>query len=116
NASDKILGDSMQPGGDIYIHGSCVTQGCIPITNPMIEELYIITSYAKNNGQEFIPVHIFPIRFNVYKSKFYLDKMTKDDAELRAFEGRLKQIFDFFEVTKQLPVLGVNGKGEYVMY
>ena len=37
--SDKILGDSLQPGGDIYIHGKCVTTGCIPIMDNQIEEL-----------------------------------------------------------------------------
>ncbi len=116
NASDKILGDSLQPGGDIYIHGSCVTQGCIPITNPQIEELYIVSSYARNNGQEFIPVHIFPVRFNKPKSVAYLDKLVKDDAELKQFEGRLKQVFDYFEVTKQLPILAVNNKGHYLLY
>ena len=31
NASDKILSDSLRPGGDIYIHGSCVSIGCIPL-------------------------------------------------------------------------------------
>ena len=39
NASDKMLSDSLQPGGDIYIHGSCETTGCIPITDTPIEEL-----------------------------------------------------------------------------
>src|ERR1700757_1391252 len=28
NVSDRILSDSLRPGGDIYIHGSCVTVGC----------------------------------------------------------------------------------------
>jgi murein L,D-transpeptidase YafK len=116
NASDKVLADSIQPGGDIYIHGSCVTQGCIPITNPQIEELYVITSHAKNTGQEFIPVHIFPVRFNVQRSMTYLDKMIKDDADLKTFEKQMKQVFDYFEVTKQLPVIAVNPRGEYVMY
>ncbi|HVS98320.1 MAG TPA: L,D-transpeptidase family protein, partial [Puia sp.] len=37
NASDRMLSDSLQPGGDIYIHGSCVTTGCIPITDSQIE-------------------------------------------------------------------------------
>jgi len=44
NLSDKILSDPERPGGEIYIHGSCVTVGCIPLTDPMIEELYIITA------------------------------------------------------------------------
>ena len=30
NVSDKILSDSLRPGSAIYIHGSCVTVGCIP--------------------------------------------------------------------------------------
>jgi murein L,D-transpeptidase YafK len=68
NASDRLLSDSLQPGGDIYIHGSCVTTGCIPITDGQIEELYVLTAYAKNRGQDFIPVHIFPVRFNVKKA------------------------------------------------
>ncbi len=74
NAADRILADSVQPGGDIYIHGSCVTQGCIPITNPQIEELYILTSHARGLGQDFIPVHIFPVRFTNAKSVAYLER------------------------------------------
>ncbi len=116
NAADKILADSIQPGGDIYIHGSCVTQGCIPITNPQIEELYILTTHARNNGQDFIPVHIFPVRFNNVKSMAYLERLMRDDSELRDFEKTMKQAYDFFDVTKQIPVVGVNTKGEYVLY
>jgi murein L,D-transpeptidase YafK len=116
NAADRILADSLQPGGDIYIHGSCVTQGCIPMTNPQIEEIYIITSHARGMGEDFIPVHIYPVRFTNAKSVAYLDKVAKDDADLKNFEKSLKQVFDYFEVTRQLPVVGVNTKGEYVIY
>ncbi len=116
NAADRILADSLQPGGDIYIHGSCVTQGCIPITNPQIEELYILTSHARGSGQDFIPVHIYPVRFTNPKSVAYLDKIMKDDTELKNFEKSLKQVFDYFEVTRQLPIVGVNTKGEYIVY
>jgi murein L,D-transpeptidase YafK len=67
NASDRILSDSLRPGSEIFIHGSCVTVGCIPITDQQIDELYILASYAKDQGQDFIPVHIFPVRFNKEK-------------------------------------------------
>jgi murein L,D-transpeptidase YafK len=116
NASDRILGDSLQPGGEIYIHGSCVTTGCIPITNPQIEELYTITTQARGAGQDFIPVHIFPVRFNVPKSLAFLEKMYKEDAELKKFESRLKQVYDYFEVMHQIPVVAVNQEGDYVLY
>jgi murein L,D-transpeptidase YafK len=116
NASDRLLSDVSQPGGDIYIHGSCVTTGCIPITNPQIEELYILSSYAKSAGQEFIPVHIFPVRFNVQRSFFYLERQIQNDPELKKFEAKMKQVFDYFEVTKQLPVVAIDQKGDYVLY
>lgn len=116
NPSDMILSDSVQPGGDIYIHGSCVTVGCIPITNPQIEELYVLTAHARNTGQDFIPVHIFPIRFDNPKSVAYLEKVMATDEELKTFEKTMKQAYDFFNITKQLPVVSVNAKGDYVLY
>ncbi len=116
NTSDLILADSSQPGGDIFIHGSCVTEGCIPITNPQIEDLYILTTLARNNGQDFIPVHIFPIRFNNPKSISYLDKLMANDIELKSFEKTLKQAFDYFDTTKKLPVVSINKRGEYILY
>ncbi len=115
NQSDKILSDSERPGGEIYIHGSCVTVGCIPLTDPMIEELYIITAHAKDQGQDFIPVHIFPIRFNVKRSVEFLDKTVKDDAALKKFSSNLEDAFNFFEKYKQLPVVMVSEKGEYIV-
>ena len=81
NPSDRILSDSLQPGGDIYIHGSCVTTGCIPITDQQIEELYILAAHAKTQGQDFIPVHIFPIQFKNTKSVEFLTRYMKDFPE-----------------------------------
>lgn len=114
NASDRILSDSLRPGGDIYIHGSCVSVGCIPVTDDQIEELYIITSYAKANGQDFIPVHVFPVRYNVKKSAEYLNLSTKKNQQLYQFASQLRQAFDKFEEKKQLPVIMVNKKGQYL--
>jgi murein L,D-transpeptidase YafK len=113
NVSDRILGDISRPGGDIYIHGSCVTVGCIPLTDPMIEELYTVTAHAKNQGQDFIPVHVFPIRFNVKRSIDYLAKLTKDDEQLKDFSSHLEDAFNYFEKNKQVPVIMVSDRGEY---
>jgi murein L,D-transpeptidase YafK len=115
NASDKVLSDSVKPGGEIYIHGSCLTVGCIPIQNNQIEELYILASYAKTQGQDFIPVHIFPIRYNNKKSFEFLAKTSKDDIDLQRFAIRIKEVFDYFEEHKKLPVISVNKKGEYIV-
>lgn len=115
NASDKILSDSLKPGSEIYIHGSCVTVGCIPITDQQIDELYILAAHAKNSGQDFIPVHIFPIRYNVEKSVKYLESLTKEDPELKKFTDRLEDAFDYFEKFHQVPVVMIGDKGEYII-
>ena len=114
NASDRILSDSLRPGGDIYIHGSCVSIGCIPLTDDQIEELYIIASYAKANGQDFIPVHVFPVKYNVKKSLEYLNTTTKKNLQLQQFALQLREAFDKFEERKQVPVFLVNKKGQYL--
>ena len=114
NASDRILSDAERPGNSIYIHGNCVSTGCIAISDVPIEELYIIASNVRAQGQEFIPVHVFPVRYNVKKSYDYLQSTIKDNAYLQQFNKNIKEVFDFFETKKQLPVIMVNRKGEYV--
>jgi len=115
NMSDRMLSDSTQPGGDIYIHGSCVTTGCIPVTNQQIEELYILAAYAKNQGQDFIPVHIFPVDFKNTKSEDYLKKYLETFSEYSPFESKMKNAYYFFEKYKQLPTILINEKGEYLI-
>lgn len=115
NVSDRILSDSLRPGSAIFIHGSCVTVGCIPIRDDQIDELYILAAHAKNQGQDFIPVHIFPIRFNKEKSVKYLDNLTKDDQGLKKFTEKLEDAFDYFEKYKQLPIVMIGDKGQYII-
>lgn len=115
NPSDRVLSDSIRPGGDIYIHGNCVTVGCIPLQNNQIEELYILAAMAKNAGQDFIPVHIFPIRYNNRKSFEYLARTSKDNQDLQRFAIKIKEVFDYFEEKKKLPLIFINKKGDYVV-
>jgi len=113
NTSDKILSDPVKPGGDIYIHGSCVTVGCIPINDQQIEELYILAAHSKSAGQDYIPVHIFPIRYDNKRSVEYLNTLTKSDQKLKAFAAKLEAVYDHFEITRQLPVIMTDITGEY---
>jgi murein L,D-transpeptidase YafK len=115
NSSDRMLSDSLQPGGEIYIHGSCVTVGCIPITDTQIEELYILASQAKNEGEDFIPVHIFPVSFKNAKSTEYFAKYVKDFPEYRGMAERFRQVYYYFEKHHNLPIIMVNEKGDYVL-
>lgn len=115
NASDKILSDPQRPGDGIYIHGSCVSVGCIPVTDNDIEEIYILASSAKANGEDFIPVHIFPVRFSKKKSLEFFENYMKNNPSLQKFGAQLRSAYDEFEATKEVPIVLVDSKGDYVI-
>lgn len=116
NASDRILSDKRRPGSAIYVHGNCVSTGCIPITDKFMEEVYSLASMVRQQGQmEFIPIHVFPIKYGVKKSSEYLGMYTAANESLLRFNTNLRQVYDYFEKHKKLPVIMVNGKGDYVV-
>ena len=112
NASDKILSHATKPGGSIYIHGSCVTIGCIPITDAKIKELYILAVEARTNGQDKIPVHIFPDRLE----HGVVESLVADHSateKVKAFWKNLEPVYKDFESTKKVKDVKVNTRGEY---
>jgi murein L,D-transpeptidase YafK len=113
NASDKILSDSKSPGGAIYVHGNCVTIGCIPITDDKIKELYLIAVEARNHGQEKIPIHIFPAKLTD-ENMTSLKTSYANSPHLK-FWDNLKPVYQYFEKTKMLPEIKINKQGEYVV-
>ena len=108
NASDKIRGDQQEPGSDIFIHGGCVTVGCLPITDQKIEELYQLVSQARANGQAEVPVHIFPGRFDT--AEFRRDY---NDSLHAPFWQELLPIYQYFERHKMLPSIRIDVDGAY---
>jgi murein L,D-transpeptidase YafK len=112
NASDKILSHSTKPGGSIYIHGNCVTIGCIPITDDKIKELYVLAVEARNNGQENIPVHVFPTRLNKGSVEKLITEINPDN-QVKSFWKNLEPVYQDFESTKKLKAVKINSKGEY---
>lgn len=110
NTSDKILSDRKNPGSAIYIHGNCVTIGCIPITDDKIKELYILAVEARNSGQKKIPVHIFPARLT---DANFTTLVSDGNTSHSSFWKNLQTIFKDFESNKKLKAVKVNEKGEY---
>jgi murein L,D-transpeptidase YafK len=115
NFSDRFHGDRANPGSGIYIHGSCVTEGCIPLTNPEIDEVYLLAVHARNLGQNYIPVHIFPVQFNNKGSVQYLEKQATSDGVSEQFWLKLKEAYDDFNADHRLPLILFDGKGDYVV-
>jgi murein L,D-transpeptidase YafK len=114
NRSDKILGDTTGLGGDIFLHGDCVTVGCIPITDNNIRELYVFAVEAKARGQKKIPVNIFPARLdNATFDK--LKEEYKEEEALVEFWSSLKKGYEYFENTKELPTIIFAKNGKYIV-
>jgi murein L,D-transpeptidase YafK len=114
NASDKILSDKKNPGGDIFIHGNCVSIGCMAMTDDKIKEIYIVAVEAKNGGQNNIPVHIFPFRMTVSNMSKAAEQY-KENKPLLLFWENIKPGYDLFEKNKQLPSISIDSKGNYIV-
>ncbi len=113
NASDLILSDKKNPGGDIFIHGNCVSIGCMAMTDSMIKEMYVAFVEAKNAGQAQIPVHIFPSRLIGAATWNQLQAAYDGDKALVSFWKNLQPGYEWFETKKTLPKVTVDTKGTY---
>lgn len=106
NASDRVRSDQDTPGGDIFTHGDRKSIGCLAMTDPLIEEIYLLALGAKAQG---IPVHIFPCRM---KGPLYTE-LKRIWPDHRDFWGELAPIYEAFEKTKQVPKVKITETGEY---
>ncbi|PWJ44741.1 L,D-transpeptidase family protein [Sediminitomix flava] len=114
NKSDKILGVKNNLGGDIFIHGACVTIGCLPITDEQIKELYIFCIEAKEHGQSKISITIFPSKLS--KAEFSrLSLKYKTDSDKIELWKELKSGYDIFNQTHQLPTIGFLSSGRHLV-
>lgn len=112
NKSDRILGKKGNLGGDIYVHGDCVTIGCLPITDEQIKELYILCIEAKNCGQEKIPVTIFPTELTEKNLSVLIAKYDDDTDRINLWND-LQKGYQQFNDTKQLPSISFLQNGRH---
>jgi murein L,D-transpeptidase YafK len=112
NAADRRRSRAEKPGGDIFIHGSSVTVGCLPITDDKIKELYLYAVFARNNGQRVIPVYIFPFRMNDANMRAFTRRHAENPS-LMAFWRNLKQGYDRFMATGMPLVVTPSPGGHY---
>jgi murein L,D-transpeptidase YafK len=114
NDADRRRSRAKKPGGDIFIHGSFVTVGCLPITDDKIKELYLYAVFARNSGQSAIPVYIFPFRMSDANMRAF-ERRHAADTSLTAFWRNLKQGFDRFMATGT-PLVVVPAPGGHYAY
>ena len=113
NASDSIRGVRRHLGNNIFMHGSCISSGCLAMTDDRIRELYVYCVEAYNAGQEEIGLTIYPARLTdtTYSKLIYTYSRYKDDV---ALWGDLKKSYDLFNQTRVPPTVKflLNGTHE----
>jgi murein L,D-transpeptidase YafK len=115
NRRDRAAGaDGVKLGGDIFIHGGCLSEGCLAITDEGIRELYWLAVEARSVGQRRIPVHIFPARLGEADLEL-LQSAFSGRPELGRFWATLKAGYDYFEEHRRIPAIAVSGDAEYVV-
>jgi murein L,D-transpeptidase YafK len=113
NSSDKKKSTASDLGGDIFIHGECVTIGCMPMSNDKIKELYVLAIQACQNGQQHIPVYVFPFKMTDENFKTYTSTYAHDPTLIDFWKNLKKGSDQFYSQFKQLEVT-VDKEGNYV--
>ena len=111
NARDRARAQGEDPGSDIFIHGSCVSIGCLAIEDDPAERLYVAAVMARQAGQRHIPVHLFPCRFGAATCDTHLAQGEGVFDAHRELWGELRGIHQAFERTKRAPKVSVNSHG-----
>ncbi|MEM6771341.1 MAG: hypothetical protein AAF597_12230, partial [Bacteroidota bacterium] len=83
--------------------------GCLPITNPLIEELYALAEMARAHERP-IAVHIFPFRMDADYAE-----ALKQGSKHQAFWQELEPIYQFFTDHHRMPLVSVKTSGAYAM-
>lgn len=114
NKADRILGYRKNLGGDIFLHGDCVTIGCIPIEDD-IEELYIVAVDSANlRPAHPVRVDIFPARLDAEgMQKLRADFSTTTDEHLLELWRQLQPAYMYFEEHHQPPRIRIESDGRY---
>ena len=105
NAYDRSLG---RTGSFIMVHGNCVSIGCFAMTDPGIEEIYLLADAALAKGQRSFGVHIFPFRMTAENMRRHAG------SQWAPFWSDLKAGYDAFEAKHVPPDVDVRG-GHYVV-
>lgn len=86
-------------GSLIMVHGSNVSVGCFAMTDPVIEEIYLIVQAALREGQPGVPVQVFPFRMGDER----MVRAATEASPWLPFWQNLKQGHDWFESNRMPP-------------
>lgn len=99
-------------GGDIFIHGNCVTIGCLPLTDSRIRDVYLAAIHAYDATKVRPSVHIFPCRFGTKRC----EKTLAKKSVLKRWWDTLRPGYDAFNKHGIPPRVQDTNKGTYRLF
>ena len=117
NKADSILGYKPKLGGDIYVHGNCMTIGCLPMTDSVMNEIFWTSLLCQNEiGDSVkIPIHLFPIKMTNANMRILKTEFGKDYRKMNFWKNLIFG-FQYFEKHRLLPGIEINNKGKYIYH
>src|SRR5262245_33223754 len=103
NALDRA---QARTGSLVLVHDGRTSTGRFAMTNPVMVDIYALAEQALQQGQDPIPIHVFPFRM----TDASFAARTLAHAEWRAFWLTLKVGYDLFEHTRVPPKVGICNK------
>ncbi|MCP4503504.1 MAG: L,D-transpeptidase family protein [Deltaproteobacteria bacterium] len=125
NRSDRLRRKNRKQttslGGDIFIHGDCVTIGCLPLENGPIEELYLALLDSKLKYYTKTSVHLYPGRMNNDDMPGLQRLLTQSQgvhspdsaSETWRRWQQLQRGYLAFEKTHRVPSIRIDARGDY---
>ena len=90
------------------MHGGRVSVGCFAMTDPAIEEIYLLAEAALQRGQKSFAVHVYPFRMNDERMR------AAADHQWRPFWENLREGYERFERTHLPPT--IRAEGDHYVY
>jgi murein L,D-transpeptidase YafK len=88
-------------GEFLMIHGKCKSAGCYAMTDALMEEIYAMARESFVGGHDSFQVHAYPFRM----SDENMARHVRHEAY--PFWKTMKEGYDYFELTRQLPTVAV---------
>jgi murein L,D-transpeptidase YafK len=101
NAFDRAHG---RGGSNLMVHGACSSSGCYSMTDEQIEVIFALARDAFKGGQRSFQFQAYPFRMTAQNMARYRNDPNYD------FWVNLKEGYDYFELTKVPPRVGVCDK------
>ena len=98
NAFDRAHG---RTGALLMVHGDCRSIGCYAMTDPVIDEIWALTTAALQAGQKRFQVQVFPFRMTDANMTWHAR------APEAPFWRQLKEGYDQFEQAHVPPIVSV---------